>query len=74
MPALTSEARSAAARVGALSRSRQPHDPDLVNARRDLRAARAEEYVNDVVAGWPPLTPEQVDKLVTILRREEVAK
>lgn len=55
------------ARVASLSRSRAPHDPDLVRARRDLRAARAEDYIRDLVDQAPPLTEEQRAKLAAIL-------
>ncbi len=57
------------ARVASLSRSRQPDDPDLVAARRDLRAARAEEYIRTLAAGMPPLTLEQRDRLAALLLR-----
>ena len=56
------------ARVASLSRSRQPDDPALTNARRALRAARAEEYVRKLVDTWPPLTDEQRDRLAVLLR------
>lgn len=56
------------ARVAALSRSREPNDPDLINARRDLRAARLQDYVQKVVAEAPPLTAEQADRIAAILR------
>lgn len=61
-------------RVAALTRARAADDVELVDARRTLKAAKAEEYIAGVVAGWPSLTTEQTDKLVAILRREEVAK
>ncbi len=55
------------ARVASLSRSRVPDDPDLVAARRDLRAARAEEYIRQVVDAAPPLTDDQRRQLAAIL-------
>lgn len=55
------------ARVAALARDRSPDDPDLRDARRDLRAARLEEHVRKVVEDWPPLTPEQLDRLSGLL-------
>ena len=54
-------------RVAALSRSRVYDDPDLVEARRDLKAATMESYIARVVATAPPLTPEQRDRLATLL-------
>lgn len=56
------------ARVASLTRSRTPDDPDLVTARQNLKAARLEAYVERVVAEAPPLTPAQIDKIVTVLR------
>lgn len=56
------------ARVASLSRSRTPDDPVLVAARRDLRAARAEDYIKALVDSAPPLTDEQVSRLTLLLR------
>jgi biotin operon repressor len=47
------------ARVAALTRSRSADDPVLLNARRDLAAARLEDYITRTVAAAPPLTPAQ---------------
>jgi hypothetical protein len=56
------------ARVASLSRSRNTDDPDLVLARQRLKAARVEEYIARVVAEAPPLTPEQRDRIASLLR------
>lgn len=56
------------ARVASLSRSREPDDPDLVAARRDLRAARLEEHIQRAVSAAPPLTPEQRTRLALLLQ------
>lgn len=55
-------------RVAALTRSRTPDDPDLLDARRDLRAERLAEAIESTVADWPPLTDEQVQRLRGLLR------
>lgn len=55
------------ARVASLSRSRRTDDPDLVRARRDLRAARLEDYIRRTVDAAPPLTGEQRDRLALLL-------
>lgn len=55
------------ARVGALSRSRSPHDPEYLNARRDLAAEKIAEYVEKTVASAPPLTEEQCDRIARLL-------
>jgi hypothetical protein len=57
------------ARVAALSRDRAADDPDLLDARRDLRAARLEDYIRKLVDCAPPLTPDQRDRLAVLLRR-----
>jgi hypothetical protein len=59
------------ARVASLSRSRTPDDPELVGARRDLRAARAEDYVKQLVDGAPKLSKAQLDRLALLLRGAE---
>ena len=56
------------ARVAALSRDRATNDPALLDARRDLRAARLEEYIARTVAAAPPLTDEQRSRLALLLR------
>ncbi len=61
------------ARVASLSRSRTPTDPALVDARRDLRAARAEDYIRGLVESAPPMTDAQLDRLVLLLRPGQAA-
>lgn len=56
------------ARVASLTRSRTPDDPELVDARRNLRAERLAEHVRKVVAEAPPLSDEQRDRIAAILR------
>jgi len=56
------------ARIGALSRSRTNDDPELVEARRNLAALRLQEHVEKIIADWPPLTDQQIDRVVVILR------
>lgn len=57
------------ARHNALRRYRGPEDPEVLTALRDLRAARAEDYVRRLVDEAPPLTDEQRDRLALLLRR-----
>ena len=61
------------ARVAALSRSRAADDPDLAEARRDLRVARTEDYIRKVVKAAPPLTDEQRRRLSVLLNPQAVA-
>lgn len=56
------------ARLASLSRTRDANDPDVVRARRDLRAARLEEYITRVVGEAPPLSDEQREHLARLLR------
>lgn len=55
-------------RIAALSRSRDPDDPELLNARRDLRDARLADRIRADVAAWPPLTDAQRCRLAALLR------
>lgn len=55
-------------RVAALSRSRRPDDPSLVDAQRSLRAAKLADYIKRTIDAAPPLTIEQRDELALQLR------
>jgi hypothetical protein len=64
---LSPEQRRQRARVAAVTRH-HPDQPELdADARRDLKAANAAQYVKDLVDGWPPLTPEQRGRLAALL-------
>ena len=56
------------AKVASLSRSRSANDPELIEARQNLKALKLEEHVAKIVAEAPPLTPEQADKIAALLR------
>jgi hypothetical protein len=56
------------ARVAALTRSRQPTDPDLLAAKRDLAESRAEEYIKRIVDAAPPLTQDQRSRIAALLQ------
>lgn len=55
------------ARVASLTRSRQPDDPELVAARRDLRAELLARHVARVVADAPPLSDDQLARVAALL-------
>lgn len=55
------------ARVASLTRSRKPDDPDLIEARRNLRALRLVEHVQKALADAPPLTNEQRETVARLL-------
>jgi hypothetical protein len=67
-PAQTSAFNHHRGRVAALSRSRTANDPELVDARQNMRAERLAEYVTKVVDESPPLTSEQRERIAAILR------
>ena len=58
----------ARARVASLSRARRDDDPELVDARRDLKGARLEEYVRQLVETWPPLKIEHAERVAALLK------
>ena len=39
-------------------------------ARADLKAARATDYIRDLVASWPPLTEDKLRELAVLLAPE----
>lgn len=55
------------ARVAALSRHKPPDDPDLLEAKRSLRAAVLAARIRESVAESPPLTDAQRSKLAVLL-------
>lgn len=61
------------ARVAGLSRSREPNDPELIGARRAMRAERLKAVVERAVAEAPTFTPEQEAEIVAALRGGRIA-
>ena len=55
------------AKCAALSRSRAADDPELLDAKRNLRAARLEDYIRSTVDNAPALTIEQRQRLASLL-------
>lgn len=60
-------ARRERARIASLSRSRDVDDPDLIEARRNLRAATLESHVLRILDEAPPLTSDQRHRIAGIL-------
>jgi hypothetical protein len=54
-----SEVLSQRGKVAALTRSRTPDDPELVEARRDLKAAKLAEHVALALVDTPELSLQQ---------------
>jgi hypothetical protein len=48
-------------------------DPELIDAQRDYRAGRAEEYIEAILRQAPPLTDEQRCRLAELLRPVRIA-
>lgn len=55
-------------KVGALPPSRTDADPELVEARRNLKAAHLASDVERAVNAFPPLTDEQLSSIALLLR------
>lgn len=64
----TSDWTGPRARVAALSRHQPDNVEAIADARRDLRAARLEIYIERTVAAAPPLSAKQRDRLALLLR------
>ncbi len=58
---------SSKAKLAGLVAHRDPADPAVTEARRDLKYAVAEDRIRETIDSWPPLTPEQRDKLAALL-------
>ncbi len=56
------------ARYSALRRYRPETDASVQDAKRELRAARLEDYITKTLAAAPPLTDEQRTRLAVLLR------
>lgn len=65
--------RAERARIAALTRSRPSDDPDLIEARRRMRAARAAVALHQAIAAEPPFTVDERRQLAAIALGEEVA-
>lgn len=62
-----SQITSASRRTSALARYREPDDPDLIASRQDLAAAKASQYLRELVDSFPPITDGQRIRLAAIL-------
>jgi hypothetical protein len=56
------------ARLGNLiARGRAPDDPEVIDARRAMRAEQLASKIQQTVDGWPPLSDEQRARLAVLL-------
>ena len=61
-------AKIAAITRGIRAGERRADDPELIEAQRDYRAGRAEEYIEELLRQAPPLTDVRRNKLAELLR------
>jgi hypothetical protein len=67
MAAISSPAAHFRGRIAALTRSRTPDDPELIDARRNLRAEMLATHVQKVLAASPTLTDEHRARIADML-------
>jgi hypothetical protein len=72
--ALSPAAAHHRSRIAALSRDREPDDPEIIEARRALRAQRISDYLDKALDGWPELTEKQLDDIAALLRLARTGK
>lgn len=70
---LSKECASDRGRLAALTRAvrndeRPADDPELLEVARRFKTNRLAEHVEKKLADWPPLTPDQLDRIAAILR------
>ena len=65
--------RSLSCRVAATQRHHGADAPETHEARRDLAAARLEQFIKRTVDAAPPLTLAQRDRLALLLRNAPAA-
>lgn len=65
---MPSESKYRRNRLGGLRRYHPPDHPKVIEARRELDVCNLADHVAEVVAGWPPLTEEQLDHIAGLLR------
>jgi len=65
---LSPKRRQLRARHNGLKKAHGADSPQVLDAQRDLAAARLEEYIASTVAAAPPLTTKQRDDLANLLR------
>jgi hypothetical protein len=56
------------ARIARLSKDLPREHPELQRLRTELRTQRTAEYIEKILAAWPPLTDEQRTKLAELLK------
>jgi hypothetical protein len=62
------------ARAKLARQARYSRDADPTDLRREMRAGRLAEHVEQIVAQAPPLTREQLDRIAMIISAAAVAE
>jgi hypothetical protein len=57
-------------RIGGLIRDRQPDDPELIEAQRQMAVLSLERHISAVLTKSPALTEEQFQRLRDLLRSD----
>jgi hypothetical protein len=57
-----------AGKAGGLAAQRPADDPEVIDAKRALKAERAARHLEEVLGQAPRLTEEQLDRLAAIIR------
>lgn len=63
----STKAASAAGRASVLARWRRPDDPELIDARLELRELVLSDTIAEALAANPPFRPDQLARLVAQL-------
>jgi hypothetical protein len=61
------EVRRLRARTAALARHHKDEPDVACGERQQLKAARAQQYITQLVDAWPPLSPAQKNRLAVLL-------
>lgn len=64
----TEHAKYLRGRIAGLSRSRTPDDPEYIEAQTELAVSNVAEYARVAANEAPPMTAEQVDRLMALIR------
>jgi hypothetical protein len=73
MPGSSTTWQSKRARIARLSKDLPREHPHLVELRQELKTQRTQQYIEKVLADWPPLTDHQRTALAELLKPVRVS-
>ena len=73
MPGSSTTWQSKRARIARLSKDLPREHPDLVELRQELKTQRTQQYIEKILADWPPLTDHQRTALAELLKPARVS-